>query len=318
MLFKLAPKENRSELYDRERELEELHRLSKTEWIVILGKRMTGKTSVLKTFLNEVGGIYVNLMGVRSIKGLIEELLKHTSRMGLEISLPPILRISWTRLAVDVFSRLEEKIVGLDEVQELPANYFLKLLKKIWDTYDIRIVFTGSMMGVIKKLLEPGAESPMYGRKPAVVELKPFTRSQSIDFLEKGFTECGIRVREEEIIETVELLDGYVGWLTYYGNYRCIRRLSHEEALRNVYTEGRKIMLEELNHFLENKKNKEKYIQLLKNLPARWSDLEAKLGVNSKILRQMLLNLENAFLVEKHGNTYVITDPILRKLVGEL
>ncbi len=318
MLFKLAPKENRNELYDRERELEELHRLTKTEWVIILGKRMTGKTSVLKTFLNEVGGIYVNLMGVRSIRGLIEELLKHTGRVGLEISLPPILKLSWTRLAVDVFSKLEGKIIGLDEVQELPANYFLKLLKKVWDTYNVRIVFTGSMIGIIKKLLEPGAESPMYGRKPAVVELKPFTRSQSIDFLEKGFAECGIRVREEEIIETVELLDGYVGWLTYYGNYRCIRRLSHEKALQNVYAEGRKIMLEELNHFLENKKNKEKYIQLLKNLPARWSELETKLNVNSKILRQMLLNLENAFLVEKHGNTYVITDPILRKLVREL
>lgn len=318
MLFKLAPKEKRSELYDRERELEELYRLTKTEWVVILGKRMTGKTSILKTFLNEVGGVYVNLMGVRSIRGLIEELLKHTGRLGLEVSIPPLLKVSWTRLAVDVFSRFEGKIIGLDEVQELPANYFLKLLKKIWDTYNIRIIFTGSIMGVIRKLLEPETGSPMYGRKPAVLELKPFNHKQSIDFLEKGFTECGLHVREEEIIETVELLNGYVGWLTYYGNYRCIRRLSHEKALENVYSEGKKIVLEELKHFLENKKNKEKYIQLLKTLPARWSTLEAKLNVNSKILRQMLLNLENAFLVEKRGNTYIITDPILRKLVEEL
>ncbi len=39
--------------------------------------------------------------------------------------------ISWTRLAEDVFSRFEGRVVGLDEVQELPSNYMLKLLKKI-------------------------------------------------------------------------------------------------------------------------------------------------------------------------------------------
>lgn len=318
MLFKLAPKETRKELYDRERELEELHRLTKTEWVIILGKRMTGKTSLLKTFLNEVGGVYINLMGVRSIRGLVEELAKHTGKIGVEVSIPPLLRVSWTRLAVDIFSRFEGKIIGLDEVQELPANYFLRLLKKIWDTYNLRIVFTGSIMGVIKKLIEPGAESPMYGRSPAILELKPFTHEQSRDFLLRGFNECGLRVRDEEISEIIELLNGYVGWLTYYGNYRCIRGLDHRRALEKVYEEGKKIVLEELNHFLEHRKNREKYILLLKSLPANWSTLEAKIGVNSKILSQMLKALENAFLVEKKGKTYTITDPILKKLVLEL
>ncbi len=317
MLFKLTPKESRSELFDREEELEELHRLIQTEWIVILGRRMTGKTSLLKTFLNEVNGIYVNAMGMKSIRELILELMKHVKDIKISISLG-IARITWTKIIDDVFSRLEGKIIGLDEVQELPSNYFLKMLKRIWDTFDIKFVFTGSMMGVIKNLIEPGPSSPMYGRQPAILRLNPFTRDLSREFLIQGFKECGLRVSDAEISEAVELFNGYVGWLAYYGNYRCVRRVSHRKALELVYNEGKKIMMNELERFLSNKKNKDKYIKLLKMLPARWRDLELGLGVNKKVLRDMLRNLEYAFIVEKRGVTYTIPDPILRRLVMEL
>ncbi len=317
MLFKLAPKENREELFDREEELRELHRLIQTEWIVILGRRMTGKTSILKTFLNEVNGIYINAMGMKSVRELIAELMKHVRDLKISINLG-LARLTWTRLVDDIFSRLEGRIIGLDEVQELPANYFLKMLKKVWDTYDIRFVFTGSMMGVIKNLIEPGPSSPMYGRQPAILRLNPFTRNLSRDFLIQGFNECGLRVSIEEIDEAVELFNGYVGWLAYYGNYRCVRKVSHSKALELVYSEGKKIMMDELERFLSNKKNREKYIKLLKMLPARWKELEVGLNVNKKVLRDMLRNLEYAFIVEKKGATYTITDPILRRLVMEL
>ena len=56
MLFSLRPKESRSELFGREEELRELHKLTRTEWVVILGRRMTGKTSLLKTFLRRTAG----------------------------------------------------------------------------------------------------------------------------------------------------------------------------------------------------------------------------------------------------------------------
>lgn len=317
MLFDLRPKERRSELYDRREELSELHRLTRTEWVVILGRRMSGKTSLLKTFLNEVSGIYVNLSGVRSIRGLIEELAKHVKEFRISLSLGP-LGVSWARLAEDLFSHLEGKIIGLDEAQELPANYALRLFKKIWDTYDVRIVFTGSMMGLLQRLLEPGPRSPFYGRQPARILLRPFSREQSLDFLEKGFMECGMRVNRDELLEAVERLDGYPGWLTYYGNARCIRGLGHGEALDHVYREGRQILMEELKRFLSTRRNPELYTRLLRLLPATWKQLLRGLGVNPKVLRDMLRSLQGAMIVEKIGNTYTVTDPVMRQLVYEL
>ncbi|MEM1541831.1 MAG: ATP-binding protein [Ignisphaera sp.] len=317
MLFDLRPKERRDELFDREEELEILHRLVGSEWIVILGRRMMGKTSLLKTFLHEVDGIYINLSGVRSVKGLVEELMKYARKLGVEVSVGP-LTISWSRLAEDVFSKFDGKVIGFDEAQDLPVNYTLKLLKKVWDTYDIRIIFTGSMVGLITGLLEPTPHSPLYGRQPAKITLKPFTHEQSLEFLSKGFRECKLDAPLNELEEAIDLLGGYPGWLAYYGNMRCVRRLTHKEALEQVYQEGKQILLEELKKFLESRKIPEKYIKLLKLLPARWSELKNAMNINSKVLSDMIQNLEKAIIIEKKGDTYTIPDPIMRNLIFEL
>ena len=317
MLFSLKPKETRKELFGRDRELEELHRLIRTDWVIILGRRMTGKTSLLKTFLREVNGIYINLLGVNSIRGFLYELSKHVSRREYSIDLK-IFKLSISSLVDDLFSQLDGRVIGLDEVQDLPSNYFLKLLKRVWDTYDVKIVFTGSMVGVIKCLLEPKPSNPLYGRKPIVMKLKPFTRDMSRDFLIRGFRECGVEISDLEIEEVIERLNGFVGWLTYYGNFRCIRGLDHYSALEQVYGEGKGVMLEELKRFLSTRRDPRRYILLLKTLPATWSELRNRLNVNNKILRDMLRSLENAFLIEKIGRTYTIPDPVLKRLILEL
>ena len=55
MLFDLKPKEKRTELYNRDKELETLSKFVEkgSPIILIVGIRRIGKTSVLKTFLNE-------------------------------------------------------------------------------------------------------------------------------------------------------------------------------------------------------------------------------------------------------------------------
>lgn len=65
-------------------------------------------TSLLKTFLHEVNGIYANLSGVRSIRGLVKELMKYARKMGIGVSIGPV-AISWSRLAEDVF---QDSVVG--------------------------------------------------------------------------------------------------------------------------------------------------------------------------------------------------------------
>ena len=141
-------------------------------------------------------------------------------------------------------------VIALNEVQELSAitPRFLKLLAYIFNTYpNMTFIFSGSMFGTIRTLLNPPSTSPLYGRPPAKIILKPFDRETSLRFLEKGFSELGVRMKIEE-------LDGVVGRrLALYGNYVAARRIPHRKALDSTYMDGCKIVEDELEHFLEGR-----------------------------------------------------------------
>jgi len=318
MLFDLRPKERLGELFGREEEYRELKRLVDSGlWVAVVGKRMTGKTSLLKTFANENNGVYVNLLDARSIEDLVRKLAVESgfrlSEVGIDLKL---VQVKWSRVLEDVFSRLRDRVIALDEVQEVSSHYFLKVLKSVWDKYrGVRIVFSGSYVGFLRRLLEPKPASPLYGRKPAKLLLKPFSRELSKKFLESGFRENPrVRVRSGEIEEAVDRLNGYVGWLTYYGNFRCVRRLSHDEALKETVNEGSKIILEELNNFLKGRR-RELYVKTLRTVSngARWSDVKKTLNANSKVVKIVLETLSSAMIVERKEGYYWIDDPVIRE-----
>ncbi|MEM2584530.1 MAG: ATP-binding protein [Thermoproteota archaeon] len=323
MLFDLRPKESRGELFGRDEEYRELKRLVDSGlWVAVIGKRMTGKTSLLKTFSNENKGVYVNLLGTRSIEDLARKLAVESGFRLDEISLNlEFIQVKWTRVLEDFFSRIKDKVIALDEVQEVSSYYFLKVLKSVWDRYrDLRIIFSGSYVGVLRRLLEPSSTSPLYGRKPVKLLLKPFSREVSRKFLESGFRENPkVKVKSGEIEEAVDRLNGYVGWLTYYGNFRCIRKLSHDEALKETIREGSRIILDELNNFLRGRR-RELYVKALRIVSngARWSDVKRTLGVNSKVVKIVLETLSSAMIVESEKGYYWIEDPIVKEAVRRI
>ncbi|MEM3833384.1 MAG: ATP-binding protein [Thermoprotei archaeon] len=323
MLFSLRPKESLKELYNRSEEYRELLRLTNSGlWVVVLGKRMTGKTSLIKTFANENKGIYVNLLGAKGVEDIAKNLLVESGLKFDELTINlKFLQIKWSKILDEAFQRVKDKIIVFDEVQEVSSPYFLKILKSVWDKYSkIRIVFSGSYIRILRRLLEPSPTSPLYGRKPAIITLKPFNHEVSKNFLISGFREYPqVHFKEEEIVDAVERLNGYVGWLTYYGNFRCERRLSHEEALKETVSEGSKIIQSELNHFLKNRR-RELYIKVLRivRTGARWSEIKRELDINSKVLNGILKNLTSAMIVEGNEGYYWIEDPITREAIKKL
>ena len=352
LLFDLRPKERPEELFGRGSELEEVLRLVRLgSWVVILGPRMVGKSSLLKVsraVLEKQGyrALYLSLWGVRGFgefllalldalnnaRPLLEK-LKEGLRGIRELEFGPSglsVRIKKKPFTVttQIFSVLGryggKTVIALDEVQELSAitPRFLKLLAYIFNTYpNMTFIFSGSMFGTIGTLLNPPSTSPLYGRPPAKIILKPFDRETSLRFLEKGFSELGVRMKIEELEEAVDELDGVVGWLTLYGNYVAVRRIPHREALDSTYMDGYKIVEDELEHFLEGRTNKELYLEALKVIAtrARWSEikrsLEIRLGrpVNDATIKNMLDSLQKAILIKKENKHYFVQDPILRR-----
>lgn len=352
-LFDIAPKESPKELYDRERELGELIRLVKARrWVAILAPRMVGKTSLIKASnveLEKVGfkTVYVNLWGTQRTQGLLNALA-----LGLNSAKPLLKRIG------DVIGRIESVSVGpggvsisaprkpmstvrdllaaigrkggncvieLDEIQELTAisGHLLKLLANIHDTYrNIVFVFTGSMFGLMKTLLEPESSSPLYGRSPAKVFLQPFNNEYAIDFLKKGFKEYGLKSEKKLLDEVVGRLGGVPGWLTLYGNRVAVQRLNHKKALEETELECLKIVRYELEHYLEGR-DREGHLAALKAAAtgARWSEVRGAVqarkgpGVNDATIKNILEALRAAMFIDETDGVYRVADPMLRTLL---
>jgi AAA+ ATPase superfamily predicted ATPase len=352
-LFNLNPKESPKELFGRERELEELVRLIKSKrWVAVLGPRMVGKTSLLKVASTElekakIKVVYVNLWGAKGTNGLLRALARGLNNEknilqkikdvaqriegvsvgtgGISISIPKRPMTTVWDLLQAIGNQAGNCVIELDEVQELAAisGRMLKLLANIFNTYpNIVFVFTGSMFGLMKTLLEPGPSSPLYGRSPGKLYLQPFKKELATKFLKKGFEEYNLTLEDEIIDETVERLDGLPGWLTLYGNNIAVRKLSHQTALEETISEGMKIVRVELEHFLEGR-DKQAYLAALKaaTTPARWAEIKGAVEiaktstVNDATIYRIIENLKAAMLIEEKENVYRINDPMLRTLL---
>jgi hypothetical protein len=352
-LFDLNPKESPKELFAREKELDELVRLIKARrWVAVLGPRMAGKTSLIKAAnvrLEKAGfkTVYVNLWGARrtqgllnslarglnSSKGLLQKIKDTLGRIegvsfgpgGVAIHAPKKPMVTtWDILGV-IGSEGGECVIELDEVQELAAisGHLLKLLANIFNTYsNVVFVFTGSLFGLMKTLLEPGPSSPLYGRSPARLHLQPFTKEQAIGFLKTGFREYDVEVGETFVGEAVEKLDGIPGWLTLYGNNIAVQRLHHKEALDKTASEGLKIAKDELEHYLEGR-DRVAHISALKAAAtaARWTEIKGAVEiakgstVNDATVYNVLESLKAAMLIKEEKGVYRVEDPMLRTLL---
>ena len=267
-LFDLRPKDDRRALFGRDVELRNLGRLiEEGRWSVLLGPRMVGKTSLAKATARQSGRptIYVNLWGARGTEGLLSAFLNGVnanrtllrrvrgalrrvtgiSVAGTGVTLGPTPRPMGTM--ADLVSVIGEEsgrsLIILDEVQELAAisGSLLKVLANVFNSHPgVVFLFTGSYFGILRTLLDPSADSPLYGRPPARVPLDPFDRPTSIAFLERGLREYGRSADRDGLASAVDRsLDGIPGWLTLFGNRLVFVLLSLREAERSTVDEGR-------------------------------------------------------------------------------
>jgi uncharacterized protein len=350
-LFNLNPKETPKQLFGREKELEDLNRLIQARrWVALVGPRMVGKTSLLKAVgpiltKQNVKTVYVNLWGAKGTNDLLRALARAlneeksildkiksvkieganigSSGINFSLSKKPMTTL-WDLL--DALGRQKENyVIELDEVQELIAisGRLLKVLANLFNTHpNITFVFTGSMFGLMKTLLEPESTSPLYGRSPAILNVKPFDGEHSKQFLEKGFRECGYAFSSGMINNAVENLDGIPGWLTLFGNKVCVQRLTIAEALEETKKEAYKIVNDELEHFFLNR-DRPAYLAALKAAAAfsSWTQIKGAVSIvkgspaNDATIYRIIGSLKAAMLIQEDKGGYRIEDPMLRSLL---
>ncbi|ADT85064.1 AAA family ATPase [Thermococcus barophilus] len=346
MLFSRI-KKSRNEMFDREYEFDKIVSAIKdgVPLIVVTGIRRVGKTTLVKVLLNEIDtpGVYIDARKLWSTHANIspnvikKEILKS---LNARKSYAPVMRLLKSLKSVtiagsgvefkdkntdlidvldDIENSGERAVIIFDEAQYLRySNYdYTALFASLNDSYEnITLILTGSEIGVLEEFLGFNDRySPLYKREHEIVHLDRFSRGESMQYLMKGFHETGMDVPDEEIRDAVEVLDGIVGWLREYGWLRY-RGRSHGTAIDEVFQRAKSDIIDELSRYSR------RYLTIMMAVSEgynAWSSLKAYLEraegkrINDGSLNTALRNLIKYGYLEKHGDEYRITDPVIER-----
>lgn len=346
MLFSRI-KKSKDEMFDREYEFDKIVSAINegVPLIVVTGIRRVGKTTLVKVLLNEIDmpGVYIDARKLWSIHANIyPDIIKKEIVRSLDArrSYAPVMRLLRSLKSVtiagsgvefkdentnliDVLDEIENSgektVIIFDEAQYLRySNYdYTALFASLNDSYEnITLILTGSEIQILEEFLGfNDKHSPLYKREHEIVHLDRFSRGESMRYLREGFREVGMDVPDEEIRDAVEVLDGIVGWLREYGWLRY-RGRTHAIAMDEVFQRAKSDIIDELSRYSR------RYLTIMMAVSEgykSWSSLKAYLErvegkrINDGSLNTALRNLIKYGYLEKHGNGYHITDPVIER-----
>lgn len=354
MLFDPEPKRKKRDFYNREIELRELlDSIEKEKFVVIQGIRRLGKSSLLNVALTESKrpSVKLDLREIYFTHGSVSKFylyhalsrelskLSKTYRLtswlkkvrGVKISGFEI-QLDWREKGAaltDVFRVLDEwayahkerAVIAIDEAQYLRLagrTRYDGLLAWAIDSLDnLVFILTGSQVGVLQDFL--GMEdphSPLYGRYVKIINLGRFSREQAIDFLRNGFKEA--KVKQPNLEEVVDVLDGLIGWLTLYGHTYVSEGKAELGQFLNM---AAKLAAEESKKILRWSDRYHAVLRAIASGALRWSEIyervSMKLGPISKSdLTYLLDNLVRyGYLERLEDGSFAIPDPVVKYMV---
>lgn len=330
-LFDTKPKSDPYALYGREKELDALVEcLKKKNWVILLGPRRIGKTSLAECAITKLGqkSLVVDARENNNLTQSLNELLadpEKSLRIKAEFRMPhlPIgVGMDYRRtLSKDNLNAILKKVkhlfILIDEAQWLnnPKGVVM-LLAHLYDYYydNLTFIITGSTIGVMKSIIDPGPASPLYGRAITRMEVGRWQSSVSLGFLKAGTREIGLDLDEKTAIEVEDALDGMPGWLTLFG-YNYSNYKNPDLALKETIDEARKIVSQELKSIAGlgiGSPRLIKVLEVLAKMPARFVEIADSTGFNNKSLSKYISILNRLGYVERNGkNRYFISDPVL-------
>lgn len=172
--------------YDREIEIAELRRLdalaeTTAQFTVLMGRRRTGKTTLMMRAFE--GSTYLYFFVGKKAEQLqcIDFQRQVESVLGLHIH-GQITSVASLLEELMIYA-LDNKItVIIDEFQRLADidEDIISSIQRVWDNYHdksrIHLIACGSIYSMMQKIFEDRKE-PLFGRKTARIDLKPFTTS---------------------------------------------------------------------------------------------------------------------------------------------
>ncbi len=172
--------------YDREVEISELHRLDdlanqSAQFTILMGRRRTGKTTLMTYALEGRNYLYF-FIGKKSEPLQCQYFQQQAEeKLGLHIHGQTT---SFAKLLEEllIYSKSRKLTIIIDEFQRLAeiGNGIISDIQKVWDKHlreaRVHLIACGSIYNMMKKIFEDRKE-PLFGRKTARIDLKPFSIS---------------------------------------------------------------------------------------------------------------------------------------------
>lgn len=333
-LFDPSPKSSAKDLYGRDKELHELIKnIAERRWVILLGPRRIGKTSLARCALSKISAKHIVLDAREESdlgRGLVSSLSQSLRVSGLQVGGGTGLASASFGITRDfaqtslgkLLDSAGRTIMLIDEAQWLRnPRVVSRLLAHIYDYhYDkITLIITGSAVGVMKSILEPSSKSAFYGRAITTMEIQRWGKSTSFGFLKDGCNESRVKYTDEDLSSVVDRLDGMPGWLTLYGYHYALDPCT-EKAMKKTIGEATKILRDELENVSSKALGWKRQLMILRELSKgtrRFSDIGSKLGINNTALSHNLEMLHRLRYVSKQDDgEYVILDPLVSEYVA--
>lgn len=172
--------------YDREKEIKELQRIDElsfqaAQFTVLIGRRRTGKTTLMTEAFRDHPFLYF-FIGKKAEQIQCAEFQKQTETvLGMHIH-GQVSSFASLMEEILVFSKTQKVTVIIDEFQRLAdiGEGIISDIQQVWDKHQsearIHLIACGSIYNMMKRIFEDRNE-PLFGRKTARIELKPFRTS---------------------------------------------------------------------------------------------------------------------------------------------
>ncbi len=181
--------------------LEEKYKSKSSELIVVYGRRMVGKTELIKRFMKGKGSLY--FLGEMERE---DQLVSMYSSVAGDVLNDPFLKsnplTSWRAffeyLSRYMLGKKEKFVLVFDEVPYIHRfnPNFISTLQYFWDEHwkngNVMLVLCGSSVGMMEKLCLSYA-SPIYGRRTGQMELLPLGFSEASEFYRSWDLEDKVR-----------------------------------------------------------------------------------------------------------------------------
>lgn len=235
---------------NRENELTTLEEEYKKDssFVVIYGRRRTGKTTLIKEFIKNKDAVYLfadtqnEIIQIERFKNIIAEHIKDNILKNLDIK-------TWDNLFSYILKNLnfsKKIILIIDEFQYLYKvnNNFPSIFQRIWDqglkNKKIMLILCGSLISMMYKSVL-NYNSPLYGRRTSQIRLKPMNFYDYIKFFS-----------DKNIIKTIEFYSvtgGIPKYIEFFNLNKTIMFNIEEKILDKnnfLYEEPKFILREEV------------------------------------------------------------------------